>query len=289
MSNSTFITSKTKILCVIGSPIEHSMSPIMHNAALRDMELNWIYLAFDIKSNQLNDAIKGFKALDIKGINVTIPHKERIIRFMDEIDPLAKKIGAINAIKNENGNLLGRNTDAAGAKKALSDSGCPIKDKNILIIGAGGAARAIGFALADDCNSISIFNRTEKNASVLAEEIGNKTQVNVEGFLLSERNLKKKLDSIDILINTTPIGMYPHISESPINKELLNSDIFVFDVIYNPLRTKLMKDSIDIGCKALGGLDMLINQGVIAFEWWTNKKPNAELMRKSITEFLKVK
>ncbi len=286
MSIRNSITAQTKILCVIGYPIEHSMSPIMHNAALQDLELDYAYLAFNVPPNRLKEAVKGIKALNVKGISVTIPHKEIIIKFVGEIDSTAQKIGAINTIKNEDGVLIGKNTDAEGGRKAILDAGCEITGKNILILGAGGVAKAICYTLAKDANKMVITNRTESRAKKLAMELKKKIKVNAEGTNNSETTLKREIKTTDILINATSVGMYPQINKLPIKMEILHNQLFVVDLIYNPLETQLIKDAKVIGCRTLGGLDMLVNQGALAFEWWTNKKPNINLMKNKIIEFL---
>jgi shikimate dehydrogenase len=288
MSIRDFINSETKILCVIGHPIKHSMSPIMHNVALQDLGLNYVYLAFDIKTDELKNAINGIKTLDIKGINVTIPHKETIIQHLDEIDSLAEKIGAINAIKNEKGKLIGKNTDVFGAQSALKDSGFKLKNKKVMIIGAGGAAKAISYSLGEEIDKLLILNRTKSRAIKLAEELVEKGNLPVVGTDLTENILKKEIGTIDLLINTTPVGMFPNIEKSPIPKKLIHEGIFVFDIIYNPLETKLIKDAKERGCKTLGGLDMLVNQGALAFEWWTAKVPNKKLMKEKVKEFMEL-
>ena len=286
MLNNPYIGAGTNVLCVIGHPIEHSMSPVMHNAALKELSLDYIYLAFDVPPNDLEKAILGFKKSNMKGINVTIPHKEAIIHYLDELDPLSKQIGAVNTVKNEGGVLLGRNTDALGAKQALLDAGFKIEGKKALIMGAGGAARAISFGLTEKIDEIFISNRTEERAIKLAKELQDKTKIKATGKDTSKKTLRTLTNSVDILINTTPIGMYPKIDVSPISKDLLNENLFVFDIIYNPLQTRLLKDAKEIGSKTLNGLDMFINQGALAFEWWTGKKPNVELMKEKIIEQL---
>ncbi len=286
MLNNPNIGARTNILCVIGHPIEHSMSPVIHNAALNDLALDYVYLAFDVLTNDLEKAILGIKKGNIKGINVTIPHKEAIIPYLDELDPLSKQIGAVNTIKNEGGVLLGRNTDALGAKQALLDAGFKIEGKKALILGAGGAARAISFALSEKSDEIFISNRTEERAIKLAKELQEKAKIKATGKDMSEKTLRTLAYSVDILINTTPIGMYPKIDISPISKDFLNENLFVFDIIYNPLQTRLLKDAKETGSKILNGLDMFINQGALAFEWWTGKKPNVKLMKEKIIEQL---
>jgi len=286
MSVRNSITAQTKILCIIGHPIEHSMSPIMHNAALEDLGLDYKYIAFNVPPNKLKDSILGLKALNVKGINVTIPHKENVIKFLDEVDQVAQKIGAINTIKNENGLLKGKNTDAEGARTALLKAGCEIIGKKLLLLGAGGAARAICYTLSREVNEIIILNRTENKAKVLADELKRRTNSKVEGKKYSKTIIKEEIKDTDILINATSIGMVPNIINTPISKEILHSGLFVFDLIYNPLETQLIKDSKDAGCQTLGGLDMLVNQGALAFEWWTGKKPNINLMKNKIIEML---
>ncbi len=286
MLNNPYINARTKVLCVIGHPIEHSVSPVMHNAALKELSLDYIYLAFDVPPKDLEKAVLGFKKYDMKGINVTLPHKETIIQYLDQIEPLAEKIGAVNTIKNVNGILIGKNTDAYGAKKALIDAGCKTKGKKVLILGAGGAARAISFVLSEEIDEIFVCNRTEKRAFKLAKELEDKMKIPATGKDLTKETLKSLLNKVDILINTTPIGMYPNVNRSPISKELLNDHLFVYDIIYNPIQTQFLKDASDIGCKILNGINMFVNQGALAFEWWTDKKPNIILMKEKIIEQL---
>ncbi|MFX0032963.1 MAG: shikimate dehydrogenase [Candidatus Hodarchaeota archaeon] len=281
-----YFTAQTKILGVIGHPIEHSMSPIMHNAAIQDLRLNYVYIAFDIHPNTLKKAIKGIKTLNIKGVNVTLPHKERIIKFVDVLDDIAQKIKTINTIKNEDGILKGRNTDVEGAKKALLDAGCKIAGKQVLLLGAGGAAKAISYAIASEVEKIIIINRTKDRAKRLVNDLKNEIEFDIESKEYTDAIIREEINSSDILINTTPIGMFPNKEISPISKNYLHNRLFVFDVIYNPLETQLLRDSKEIGCRILGGLDMLVNQGALAFEWWTNKKPNIELMKTKVIEYL---
>jgi len=289
MTEKVSLTAHTKIFCIIGHPVEHSMSPTMWNPALQELGLDYAYMAFDVHPDNLQKAINGMRALDIKGMNVTIPHKENVIQYLDEIDPIAKKMGAINTIKNDDGLLKARNTDAGGARKSLIDAGCEISGKNILFLGSGGVARSVAYVLSEDANEIVLTDIVEKTALTVAKEIKENMGANVEGKISNETIIKKEIKKVDILVNATPLGMHPNVNASPISKELLHEDLFVFDVIYNPLQTKLIKDAAEIGCKTLGGLDMLVNQGVLAFEWWTGKSPNATLMRSKIIDFLGIK
>ena len=289
MSSEKLITSKTKIFCVIGHPIEHSMSPIMWNPALQELGIDYVYLAFDVHPKNLEKAISGIRSLDIRGINVTLPHKETVIKYLDEIDSIASKIGAINTIKNDEGTLKARNTDADGAKKSLIDAGCNISGKNIVFLGAGGVARSLAYIMAEKSNSIILTDLIEERAIAVANEIKEKMKVNIEGKISNKDTINESLKKADILINATPIGMYPRVEDTPITKDMLNADLFVFDVVYNPLETRLIREAAEIGCQTLGGLDMLVNQGILAFEWWTNQKPKKSLMKKKIVEFLGLK
>lgn len=283
------LTGKTKVFALLGHPVEHSMSPTMWNPALRDLGLDYVYVAYDVHPDDLKEAIEGVRAFNIEGVNITIPHKENVMKYLDEIDPLAKKMGAVNTIKNEDGYLKARNTDASGAKKALIDAGCKIEGRNILILGAGGASRALCFTLANEANKITITDIVEEKALKLAKEVRNKLDTNIIGKKATKAILQDYIKDTDILVNATPIGMYPETENSPISTELLHSDLFVFDVVYNPLETRLMKAAAEKGCKTLGGLDMLVNQGILAFKWWTGKNPNKNLMKSQIIEFLGIK
>ncbi len=289
MIEKNFVTNKTKILCVIGYPIEHSMSPIMHNAAIHDLNLDYIYLAFNILPANLNHAVKGIRTFNIIGINITIPFKQKIMRYLDEIEPLAKKIGAVNTLKNDNGYLIGKNTDAEGGIKALLNTGYEISGKNVLLLGAGGAARALTHAIVKYVNKIVIVNRNEKRTLKLSNEIKYNFGINIGVKKMINYILKDESEKVDIIINTTPIGMFPNIDSTPIPAEFLHKDLIVYDIVYNPLETKLIKDANEIGCKTLRGIDMLVNQGALAFEWWTNRKPNIKLMKEKVIEFLQKK
>lgn len=262
------------------------MSPLMHNAAIRDLNLDFIYLAFNISPKYLNLAVKGFKTFNFVGINITMPFKQNIMNYLDEVESLAQKIGAVNTIKNENGYLIGMNTDGEGAIKALKDSGYSLSGKNVLVLGAGGAARAIVYMMAKSVNKIVISNRTQENSVKIANEIRNYFDVNIKGKSNSYQVLKSEVKKADIIINTTPIGSYPNIEQTPIPSELLHKDLFIYDIVYNPIKTRLMKESLKIGCKVLGGLDMLVNQGALAFKWWTGLDPNKDLMKTQIIKYL---
>jgi shikimate dehydrogenase len=253
----------------------------MHNAAFKDKGLNYVYVAFDVLPENLKYVIDGAKALGIVGFNVTIPHKIEIMKYLDEIDRDAQLIGAVNTIKIENGRAIGYNTDGIGARKALEEEIGKVKDKNIIIYGAGGAARAVAFELAKN-NNIIIANRTIEKAEKLAKEIAEK--LNKE-FCREVKfdSLDADLEGVDIVINATPIGMYPNVNVEPIVKaDKLREDMVVMDLIYNPLETVLLKEAKKVGAKAINGLGMLIYQGAVAFKIWTGVEPNVEVMKEAI-------
>lgn len=283
------IDSKTKLLGLIGHPVEHSLSPVMHNRALMDKNLNYVYLAFDVKPENLKYVIDGAKALGMVGFNVTIPHKIDIMNYLDDIDEGARLIGAVNTVKiEEDGRAIGYNTDGLGARMSLEEEiGEEVKDKKILIIGSGGAARAVAFELAKN-NKITISNRTVEKAERLAKEIAEKLNKSENEVEFSDLNIN--VGEFDIVIHTTPVGMYPNVDVEPvINCKDLNENMVVMDLIYNPIETVLLKEAKKFGAKTINGLGMLIYQGAIAFEIWTGEKPNVEVMKDAIENTMNIK
>lgn len=262
------ITGKTKIVGLIGDPVEHSMSPPMHNAAFDYLGLDFAYVPFNVEKNVLGEAIQGAQALGIKGLNVTIPHKTGVLEFLDLIDKPAELIGAVNTIKFDNGKIKGYNTDGIGAVRALEEV-VPVKDKKVVMVGAGGAARAVAFQLIlSEIENITIINRTPEKALKLKNEIESKIDSNI--FYGNLEILEREISKADILINTTPIGMYPHINDKPLaNASMMHSDLVVNDLVYNPMETVLLKEAEKAGAKTVSGLKMLIYQGAEAFKIWT--------------------
>ena len=271
MNNST-ITATTKLCAILGNPIEHSLSPLVHNAAFEQLKLNYVFLAFKVE--QLKEAVVGMRALNIKGVSVTIPHKIDVMDYLDDIEEVARKIGAVNTLLNQEGRLLGYNTDCSGAIIALEEK-IELKDKKTILLGAGGAARAIAFGLKEKGADLTILNRTVKKAEMLASEIN--CQYGGLEFLESLQP--------DVLINTTSLGMYPKMDDTPVKKEFLKN-MLVFDIVYNPLKTRLIKEAEQNGCTTIMGLEMFVNQAALQFELWTGKKAPKDLMRKVVVEKL---
>lgn len=280
------ITGSTRICGIIGDPVEHSMSPVMHNAAFEALGLNYVYLPFRVHREGLKAAISGMRALNIAGLNVTIPHKMAVIPFLDKLDLLAGRIGAVNTIANENGELAGYNTDASGFLEALRAQGVESEGKRIIILGAGGAAKGISFILAEAGASLIILNRTLYRAKELASQIAQDCQQKIEAMTLNEANLKRAFDRADILVNTTSVGMTPDVDRTPVPGNLLGSRLVVSDIVYNPLETRLLREAKAAGARTIDGLDMLVWQGALAFEKWTGQKAPFEIMKQAAIKAL---
>jgi len=285
---SRVISGKIRICGIIGDPIEHTMSPVMHNTAFEKMGVDYLYVPFRVKKEELGKAIEGMRALNIRGLNVTIPHKVAIIPFLDKLDRLAERIGAVNTIVNDDGVLTGYNTDATGFLQALLERGIEPAEKKMVILGAGGASRAISFTLAERGAHLVILNRLLELdwAEELAGQISHAFKKEVKALKLDEENLLTVLEGADVLINATSVGMYPNIDETPVTANLLSPDLVVFDIVYNPVKTRLLTEAEAAGAKTISGLDMFVWQGALAFEKWTGLKAPLELMREEVIKVL---
>lgn len=265
------IDSNTKLYCLIGDPVSKSLSPEIHNYSFSENEINSKYVALNVLKGGLKEAINGIRHLGIEGFNVTIPHKVDIIKHLDDIDEEAKFLGAVNTVKNENGKLIGYNTDGKGFINVLKDKNVDIKNKTVAILGAGGAARAISIMLAKEgIKKIIVFNRTAEKAKAVIEEIAEKFPKVVGSYEKLEMN-SSNLKNIDILINCTSVGMYPKSDEMPIDPEMLSSETVVCDIVYKPLETKLLKRAKELGHITIDGLNMLIYQAILSEEIWFNQ------------------
>lgn len=283
-----FISGKARICGIIGDPVEHTMSPVMHNAAFNKLGLDFIYIPFLVKKEFLKEAIEGMKAMNIRGLSVTQPHKVEVMKLLDSIDPLAEKMGTVNTIVNDSGILTGSNTDAGGFLRGLLENGIEPTGKNVVVLGAGGASRAVSFILADRGANLVILNRLLELewAESLAERISSNFSVKVEALELTSNNLKKAIVEADILVNTTNVGMSPDTDKTLVDPDLLRQGLVVYDVIYNPIKTRLLKEAEKAGAKIISGLDMLVYQGVIAFEKWTGQKAPVEVMKEAALKSL---
>ncbi|HEX7467903.1 MAG TPA: shikimate dehydrogenase [Methanobacterium sp.] len=281
------ITGKTSVFGIIGDPVEHSLSPAMHNAAFEKLCLDNIYVPFLVKAEELEDAIKGAHAMGIKGLNVTIPHKTEVINYLDYLDIAAGLIGAVNTIEFGENGAIGHNTDGIGAIRAIEEI-TPVKNKKFMILGAGGAARAVSFQLfLSGAKSLTISNRTVDKAEVLREDLVEKLDNDVKvidmGF-----ELEQELKDTDILINTTPMGMYPNINQKPlITADMIHKSLIVNDIVYNPLKTGLILEAEKAGAKTIYGIKMLMYQGIESFKIWTGIEPPIEVFEKALITEMK--
>lgn len=273
------VTAKTKICMVIGDPIEHSLSPQIHNAGYEALKIDsdFIYVACNIHIDDLKDFIKSIKVMKIKGVSCTIPHKIEVMKYLDEIDETAKKIGAVNTIVNKNGILKGYNTDWLGVVTPL-ERVTSLKDKKIALLGAGGAARAAVYGLSGKGAHLTIFNRSIEKANDLAKEFDCTSE--------SLDNIEK-VKNMDIIINATSIGLYPNTSDTPLPKALITNNHIILDIIYNPIKTKLLIDAEEKGATIIHGFEMLLGQALGQFKLYTGHDAPIDAMRKTLLENLK--
>ncbi|MBE6492599.1 MAG: shikimate dehydrogenase [Methanobrevibacter sp.] len=278
------IKGSTNIVGLIGHPVEHSFSPPMHNAAFDALNMDYAYVAFDVNPNDLKSAIEGAESLNIKGFNVTIPHKVDVMQYLDELDEVARLIGAVNTIDFKN--LKGYNTDGIGAVKAIEEV-TSIKNKNVVVAGAGGASRAISFYIAKyGAESLTILNRNEAKAESLASDVSDSGLI---GEVASDsiNAIGNYMDGADVLIDTTPLGMHPNINDEPIVKaDMMDEDLVVFDAVYNPNETVLIKEAIKANAKPVYGIKMLLYQGAESFKIWTGKTAPVDVMEKALRNTL---
>jgi shikimate dehydrogenase len=261
--------ANTSLFGLIGNPVAHSLSPIMHNRAFAAIAYNGVYLAFKVTDPAL--AINGIKALNVKGVSVTLPHQVAVMEYLDEVDATAARIGAVNTIVNNDGKLTGYNTDCQGAIDALR-SRTSLEGKSVAIIGAGGAARAIGFGLKSAAGRLTIYNRTRKTGEHLAADL--------QADFLPLNNWQP--DRHEILINTTPVGMHPDTDATLIAKKDLSNELVVMDIVYNPLKTRFLREAAARGCQTISGVDMFVFQGAQQFELWTGRKAPVAVMRQAV-------
>lgn len=266
-----------KIVGIIGYPIGHSLSPAMHNAAFKKLGLDFEYIPFEVPPEDLKEALKGLRALHVAGFNVTIPHKEAIVPLLDEVTKLARTIGAVNTVENQEGKLVGYNTDGPGFMESLKeDAGFDPKGKRAVVLGAGGASRAVSTILAEvGIESLIIADVIEEKAKALAGYLGAPSDF----VKTNSPELQKKIEDADLLVNTTPVGMSPKADVSPLPaKTKLNKKTLVYDLVYNPAETKLLKTAGAAGCKTCSGLGMLVRQGALAFTIFTGEEPPIDTM-----------
>jgi shikimate dehydrogenase len=279
-------SGRTVVCGIVGDPVEHSMSPAMQNAAFAAAGLDWVYVAFRLRRGEAEAGSAAMKAMGIRGLNVTVPHKVDIIPFLDSIDDVARRIGAVNTIVNDGGLLTGYNTDAAGFVRALESQDVEVRDRTVVLLGAGGAGRAAAFSLADRGAGLVILNRGLARAKALAVDVAGATGATVEHGPLSAESLQHWLPSASLLVNTTSVGMSPVTDDSPCPAKFLREDLVVCDIVYNPRRTTLLRQAAERGARTVSGVEMLVWQGALAFELWTGVQAPIEIMRSAVEEEL---
>lgn len=288
MKDNRTISVNTQICAVIGNPVAHSLSPAIHNAAFAELNLDFVYVACQVED--VKNALAGMRALgNFRGMSVTIPHKIEAMKYVDEIAAVDRNIGSINTVINEKGWLVGLGTDGPGALKAIVDAGVEIDGKNILMLGSGGAARAISFTLArnTDLGILSILDIDEMMLQQLTTDLKAGTNASIKSELLTESALFAAMEMADIIIHCTPVGMHPNEDVSLIPAELFRPEQVVFDIVYTPLETKLLAKARSRGLKVIYGAEMFINQAVLQFERFAGVDAPVEVMRQVVMEHLK--
>lgn len=279
------ITGHTQLTGLLGSPVAHSISPMMHNEAFAQLGLDYAYLAFDVNEEELETAIEGLRAMKIKGFNLTMPNKNRMCRLCDKLSPVAQITGAVNTVVNENGIFVGHTTDGIGYMESVKEAGLNIIGEKITVLGAGGAATSIiAQAAFDGVAEISIFNQKSKSYERMEGIISKLTeQTNCKLNLFtydSQDILRKELAESILLVNTTPVGMAPNIEDSLItDTTMFHPNLTVSDIIYNPEETKFLRLAKEAGCKTFNGLHMLLYQGAAAFKLWTEQEMPVEIIK----------
>ncbi|OGS27468.1 MAG: shikimate dehydrogenase [Elusimicrobia bacterium RIFOXYB2_FULL_48_7] len=278
----TTINGSTKFVGIFGYPVKHTLSPAMHNAAFEALELNYLYLPFEVSPENLGAAMKSLHLFGLRGVNITVPHKEAAVKFVDRIDPIASKIGAINTVVAHNGKLSGYNTDGPGFIRSL-EGRFDVAGKKVLLAGAGGAGKAIGITLGHSgINKIFVYDTDINRSGRLFQCVKPACRAQL---VRSASELGRIMPEIDLLVNATPVGMHKG-DCSPVAPELISRKLFVYDIVYNR-ETILIKEARKKGCKFLSGLDMLLYQGVLAFHLWTHKNAPVEAMRRALLAAMK--
>ncbi len=279
------VDARTKVFAVIGSPVEHSLSPEMHNASFESLGLNCIYVAHRVERHELGDAIAGFKALKYGGVNVTLPHKCDVMAYMSSLSREARLTGAVNTIVFTEAGTEGHNTDGRGALLALQEAGVSVDGARVLVLGAGGAARAICVALALAGARVKVLARKPEKAMEVAELVRRAGGQGKAGELVQER-IREEVESCDIVINATPVGMHPEPEKTLLTKEQLGSKPVVMDIVYNPRQTRLLKEAELAGCRTVDGVGMLVHQGAEAQRLWLGVEPDVRAMRRAVLRAL---
>jgi len=281
------IGCSTQLCAVIGNPVGHSLSPAIHNAAFEALDLDFVYVACPV--TDVRGALAGMRALgNFRGMSVTVPHKIEVMKYVDEVAPVDRSIGSINTVIHEGDKLIGLSTDGPGALKALVDAGVQVAGRNVLMLGAGGAARAISFTLARNAGpaELCLLDIEEPVLRKLAADLEAGTEAVVRPVVSNRGSLAVAMQTAEIVIHCTPVGMHPNVDASLIPPELFRPGQVVFDVVYTPLETKLLGDAKARGLQTISGVEMFVNQAVLQFERFTGRDAPVEVMRKVVMDHL---
>lgn len=284
------VRGTTKVVGVFGWPVAHSLSPAMHNAAFTALGLDYIYVPFPVAPESLEQAVRNLSALGIVGVNLTIPHKESVLPFLDEVTAEARLIGAVNTVHCTEGRLIGDNTDGRGFFEPLREQGFSAAGQRVMVLGAGGAARAVVFQLAREGARVTLTNRTPERAERLAQavrEAGYPADAVQTIAPQDTDQLAKALREATLLVHTTRVGMHPDTEGlPPVPLDRFHERLCVYDLVYNPVETRLLKEARKRGCSTLTGVKMLVYQGAVAFQRWTGYWPPTEVMEQAVLERL---
>ncbi|WP_072449608.1 shikimate dehydrogenase [Blautia sp. Marseille-P3201T] len=285
------ITGTTKLTGLLGEPVNHSISPLIHNFSFQHLNLDYVYLCFQINEKTLEDAVKGLRILDVKGFNLTMPNKNKILSYLDSLSPAARLIGAVNTVENKNGNFIGHNTDGIGFMQSVKEQNIDMKNQTMTLLGIGGAATAIcAQAALDGVNTIHIFSRPNSShlprIKTLQENLEKETTCKIFIHnLFDKQDLKSSVKDSSLLVNATSVGMAPHTEDCIIeDNSIFHKHLAVADIIYNPWETTLLKKAKAEGCKAFNGYSMLLYQGAEAFRIWTGKEIPIELVKEHLKQ-----
>jgi shikimate dehydrogenase len=281
------ITGETKVCGIIGDPIAHSLSPPIHNAAFRMLGLNFVYIPFRVRRGELAEAIRGIRSLGLVGVNVTMPHKTRVLRFLDAIDKTAWRIGAVNTIARNNGRFQGYNTDGEAALTTLASLGGSLSGTRALILGAGGASRAIAYHLSKTVQEMTILNRTRSTGSRIAAMTKMWCRAKCRSQRLTKANVRKEISRANLLINTLPVGVFPRFARLLIQERLIRQGMLVLDINYQSEQAFLAKAE-QAGAKVTDGLDMLVRQAALSFRLWTGRNAPIDIMREAAAQARKI-
>ena len=282
------IDAKTKVCAVIGHPVAHSLSPALHNAAFEALGLPFVYVAHDVAPGQVAKAFEGVRALGYRGLSVTIPHKVEALHAVDAVDETARGIGCVNTVVNRDGCLLGYNSDGLGALGALREAGADPRDKHVLVLGSGGAARAVAMTIAREAppRQMALLGIVRDELERLVADVRRQETTAVSGAEMTRESLQRAMAECDIVLHCTPVGMHPQEGASLVPPGMWREGMVVFDAVYNPRRTRLLQDAQTAGCRTVEGLEMFLGQAYVQFELWTGQPAPRQIMRRVVEERL---